>query len=513
MKENQPCSLSRTSEGLVFTGDTLTYRITGLTAHNLDRLRITLKANPTDQPGTFHIDTLDLYYSRARESFSEACAKYMKAQQPAVMAELSQLVAALEAERIAMRERGSAPVTPTMSDDEQKEAIELLKSKDLLNRIISDFDALGLIGERHNKLLGYVAAVSRLMPDPLGVLVLSRSGAGKTCLQDAVCKFVPPEQCIQYTRLTGQSLFYRDANSLKNKLLAIEEEEGMQDAMYSIRTLQSSQKLSIASTRTDAKTGKMSVDEYTVYGPVVVMISTTNPEALDPETRQRFLILTIDESEEQTKSILNAQRQKNRLSFFRMSSDESSVTRTHHNMQRLLRQLTPVFPDELEIRYPYGRLQMRREQGKYLSLIKAIALLHQYQRKTGTLKRMDGAKVDYVMVDKKDVELALELGRMVFHRNVDDVSPTGRRLLAEIARLVTEKYEALKADTRDLLISQVPFTRKELREQTGWSEAQVRQNIGPLAELGYIGVLKGQFGSTFRYVMLDDGSHDPKMEL
>jgi hypothetical protein len=102
---------------------------------------------------------------------------------------------------------------------------------------------------------------------------------------------------------------------------------------------------------------------------------------------------------------------------------------------------------------------------------------------------------------------------MVFHRNVDDVSPTGRRLLAEIARLVTEKYEALKVDSRDLLISQVPFTRKELREQTGWSEAQVRQNIGPLAELGYIGVLKGQFGSTFRYVMLDDGSHDPKMEL
>lgn len=37
--------LSRTPEGLVYTEDTLTYRITGLSPHNLDRLRVTLKAS------------------------------------------------------------------------------------------------------------------------------------------------------------------------------------------------------------------------------------------------------------------------------------------------------------------------------------------------------------------------------------------------------------------------------------------------------------------------------------
>jgi len=47
----------------------------------------------------------------------------------------------------------------------------------------------------------------------------------------------------------------------------------MAEAMYSIKTLITSQKLSVAATRTDAKTGKLSVDEYTVYGPVVVMVS------------------------------------------------------------------------------------------------------------------------------------------------------------------------------------------------------------------------------------------------
>jgi DNA primase len=507
------CTLSRSTEGLHFAGTALTYRITGLTSYNLDRLRITLKANPPDVAGTFHIDTVDLYNSRCREMFAEACAKYLKAQQPSVMAELSLIIAALEAERINMREKGNAAAVPAMSDDEKKEALDTLKSKDLLKRIVDDFACIGFIGEKQNKLLGYIAAVSRLQPDPLALLVLSRSGAGKTSLQDAVCKFVPPEAAIQYTRMTGQSLFYREQNALKNKVLTIEEEGGMQEAMYSIKTLISSQKLSIAATRTDAKTGKFSVDEYTVTGPVVVMVSSTNPDALDDETKQRFLILTIDESPEQTKSILQAQITKNTHDWYQTTAEESTVFRLHHNMQRLLKPLTVTFTRDLRLVWPFGRLQMRREQQKFVSLVKAITLLHQYQRKTGSMKRADGSKLDYVQATQRDVDLALELGREVFARNVDDVSPTGRKLLSEIVLLVKEKYDDLRGNDpkSDLLMSEVPFMRKELRERIGWSEPQVRRNIDQLVELGYIGRINGRQGSTFRYLLLDDGSADPEL--
>jgi hypothetical protein len=512
MSTTEVCKLSRSSDGLHFAGSNLVYRITGLTAYNLDRLRITLKANPPDATGTFHIDTVDLYNSRSREVFAEACTKYLKAQQGAVMAELSQIIAALEAERITMRDNGNAAAVPAMSDDEKKEALDTLKSKDLLKRIVDDFAAIGFIGERQNKLLGYIAGVSRLQPDPLALLVLSRSGAGKTSLQDAVCKFVPPESAIQYTRMTGQSLFYRDQNALKNKVLAIEEEDGMREAMYSIKTLISSQKLSIAATRTDAKTGKFGVDEYTVYGPVVVMVSTTNPDALDDETKQRFLILTIDESPEQTQSILQAQITKNTHDWYQTTGDESSIVKLHHTMQRLLKSLTVTFTRDLKLVWPFGRLQMRREQKKFVSLVKAITLLHQYQRKTGSMKRIDGTKLDYVQATQRDVDLALELGRETFARNVDDVSPIGRKLLAEIVLLVKEKYDDLKSTDpkSDLLMSGVPFMRKELRERIGWSEPQVRRNIDHLVELGYIGRINGRQGSTFRYLLLDDGSADPE---
>lgn len=514
--ESPACTgLNRREDGLHFQGEHLLYRISGLLPYNLDRLRVTLKAWKEKEPGNFHIDTLDLYQANARQGFTGACDNLFKFTSENIGQDLTVLVGLLEQERIRMQSTKGKDEKPTMTEAEKKEALEALTKKDLLRMIVDDFSSIGIIGEDTNKLLGYLASLSRLLPDPLGVLILSRSGAGKTSLQDAVCKFVPAESVIQYTRLTGQSLFYRDENALKNKVLAIEEEEGMQQAMYSVRTLQSSQRLSIATTCTDPKTGKLYVEEHTVHGPTSVFISTTNPDALDPETRQRFLILTIDESREQTKKILDIQRRKNTYTWYKTNVEETTITKLHHNMQRLLKPLTPILPDGLKIEYPFTRLQMRREQGKYLSLVKSIALLYQYQRKQGTIKRVDGSLVNYVLVTKADADLALDLGREVFARNVDDVAPSGRALLGEIVAMVKEKLGQVKTAHPDVEIEgrDLAFTRKELRERIGWSEAQVRQNIGPLVELGYLHTLNGRPGSVYSYALVDDGRNDPKLEL
>ena len=100
---------------------------------------------------------------------------------------------------------------------------------------------------------------------------------------------------------------------LVNKVLAIEEEGGAESADYSIRNLQSSQTLTIAATRTDPATGKLRTDTYRVKGPVSIMLTTTNPQALHDETRNRFLVVTVDESHEQTARILKAQREEDTL--------------------------------------------------------------------------------------------------------------------------------------------------------------------------------------------------------
>jgi hypothetical protein len=184
-------------------------------------------------------------------------------------------------------------------------------------------------------------------------------------------------------------------------------------------------------------------------------------------------------------------------------------------MQRLLKPLIVTIPDELRISWSYGKLQYRREHQKFFSLIKALTLLHQYQRKSGTMKRADGTKMEYVQATQGDVDLAVEIGRAVFVRNVDDVAPSGRRLLEFILKMTMEKHTHIRENDpkRELLLCELPFTRKELREYCGWSEAQIRRTLDHLVELGYIGRLSGKHGSTFRYVLIDDGKDDPAIDI
>ena len=94
------------------------------------------------------------------------------------------------------------------------------------------------MGERTNKVVGYLAAVSRKLDQPLAVIIQSTSAAGKSTLMEAILSFVPPEEVVKFSAMTGQSLFYMADGSLKNKILAIVEEEGAQKVSYGLKLLQ-----------------------------------------------------------------------------------------------------------------------------------------------------------------------------------------------------------------------------------------------------------------------------------
>ena len=73
-------------------------------------------------------------------------------------------------------------------------ALELLQHPRLLDVIVDDFERCGVVGEETNKLVGYLAAVSRKLEEPLAVLIQSSSAAGKSSLMEAVLAFVPDEE-------------------------------------------------------------------------------------------------------------------------------------------------------------------------------------------------------------------------------------------------------------------------------------------------------------------------------
>ena len=169
-----------------------------------------------------------------------------------------------------------------------------------------------MVGEETNKLVGYLAAVSRHLEAPLAVVVQSSSAAGKSSLMDAVLAFVPEEERIQYSAMTGQALYYMGEMDLKHKVLAIVEEEGASRAAYALKLLQSEGSLTIASTGKDPATGKLVTHQYRVEGPVMMFLTTTAIE-LDEELMNRCLVLAVNEDREQTQAIHQLQREQQTL--------------------------------------------------------------------------------------------------------------------------------------------------------------------------------------------------------
>lgn len=494
-QNDQPETQIKQDGTIVVTTDGREYRIKGLSPVGLDRLRVNVRVRVEN---SFHLDTFDLYQARSRAHFAQEASRICGVPEQVIGQDMLRIIERLEAIRIEMRRAGERNQTAPMTQSEKEAALAFLRDSRLPERIVEDFGLCGLVGERSTVLTAYLAAVSRKLAEPLGLLIVARSGAGKSALQDVLHAFVPPEDAVRVTRLTGQALFYKDPHSLQRKILVIAEEEGAAQAVYSLRTLASDQRLSIAATRNDPNTGKLHTEHYEIYGPVVIVITTTSAEAFDEETRSRFVQLTMDESMEQTRRILEMQRRCHTLEGVLERAQADEVRQLHHNAQRLLQPLEVVNPYVDYLTYPSERLIHRREQKKYLTLINAIALLHQHQREIKRAVRGD-AEIEYVEVALEDIALANELARDVLGRSQDELSPPARNLYQEIRKLCVRRAKEMNCSPR-----QVQVSRREIREETGWSDWQVRVYCRQLVEMEYLYAISGANGRKYTYELAFD---------
>jgi DNA primase len=465
------------------------YEVLAVEKVGTTRLRATVKALGLE-PGRFHVETTDLYSARARRLFAAEAARLFRLPPEITESDLDRIL--LAAETHAASGAAAKPALTTISDADREAAFKLGRSADLVGEIQRDLGKLGLIGEETNRLLIYLAMTSRKMDDPLAVQILSASGAGKSYLQDAVLSLCPEEDLIKLTALTDQALFYKGEDSLRHKCLAVEEVAGAEGARYAVRNLISAKKLSIEATIKNPLSGKMETQVNTVYGPTAVFETTTQP-GTDAETKSRFILLSIDESAEQTRLIVAAQRERHTLDAMIARKERAATWRRHHAFQRLLRPLCVVNPYEPLLGYGDDRLATRRDQPKYLNLILAVAFLHQMKRPV----RHHALLGDYIEATLDDIAIANELATELFGASLDDLSSPSRNLACLMA-----DYVAAQAAQRRTSWEKVDFTRRELREAIRWSDARLRIHLGELAALEYLGSLCGGSGSAFRYRLL-----------
>ena len=438
-----------------------------------------LRVNVRLQVGeSYHIDVLDLYSERQRKSYARKIEEKFASSENEVERDLYRILEELEKNKTEVHAVEEKP--KPMSEEEKETALSSLKNPRLVQEILGDLEKLGCVGEETSKLLGYIVTLSRKLAEPLSMIIVSQSGAGKSNLADTLETCVPPEESVHLSRITPQALYYMEKEALKRKVLLIEEKEGSRDADYSIRVLQSKKLLTLAVPMKDPKDGKLKTQTFKVEGPVVVIETTTRTD-LNPENTSRCFIIYLDESEEQTKKIHAFQRKQKTLEGQRQKKDTAGLVQKHQNLQRLLKPLAVHIPFVDELKFPSKWMRTRRDYQKFLNLIEAVAFLHQYQRE---LRSTDG--VEYIEATLKDYEIAYGLSKEIFGD-----------LLSELKKPEIDFLDELKRMAEDLKLRR--FTCRMAREHTCLPDHLVRRYLETLHRMEYLWLLEGKNGVRFEY--------------
>lgn len=496
------------------------YRIKGFDPVSANPRGDSLKINLMVSKGEhFHLDKLDLYLSKQRHVFINQAAVECGVEPAVIKTDLGHILLQLEG---LQQQHSNAPTEDkTLSHSEREQALSLLKDKHLVEQILADFTTLGVVGEETNKLVGYLACVSRKLDKPLALMVQSTSAAGKSALMEAIVNLMPEDERVQYSAMTGQSLFYMGETNLKHKILAISEEEGAHNASYALKLLQSEGEVTIASTGKDDSSGDLVTKEYRVEGPVMLFMTTTAID-IDEELLNRCLVLTVNESRAQTQAIHQAQRKRRTLEGLQSKLKKQQLTQLHRHAQQLLKPLAVINPYADQLTFLDDKTRTRRDHEKYLTLIDSIALLHQYQREIKTIANPNAnpnntdnndndtdTDIHYIEVEANDIALANQLAHEILGRSLDELPPQTRKLLTEIQHMVTTQCER-----QSMKQSHYRFSRKTIRDATGWSDGQLKIHCKRLEELEYLLVHRGGRGMQLEYELLYTGdSHSDKTQM
>jgi hypothetical protein len=493
-------------DGVIISFNDRRWRIRGLAknmSYEIMKVNIFVSNAAGDK---FHVDTLELYSAKQRANYIKQAAAELGTDPEVVKKDLGKVLLKLEELQDQQIKQALKPKKKeiVMSEKEKQEALELLTTPNLLQRILQDFKTCGVVGEETNKMVGYLAAVSRKLVKPLAIMIQSSSAAGKTWLMESVLSFVPAEERIKYSAMTGQALFYMGETDIRQKILAIVEEEGAERTRYALKLLQSEGELTIASTGKDPVSGELTTRQYRVEGPVMIFSTTTDID-IDEELQNRCIILTVDESREQTRAIHQMQREQRTLKGLQMRQAKERLLKVHRNAQRLLRPLFILNPYANRLTFMDDKTRTRRDHEKYLCLIDSIVLLHQYQRKLAR-HIVDGKSQQVLVVTLDDIEIANHLADEVLGRSLDELAPQTRRLLMIIEEMVEKECKRLKTPR-----SEFWFTRRRLREYCGWGNTQLKVHLKRLEDMEYLLVHQGYRSNrglrsnSYEYELVYDG--------
>lgn len=469
--------ITKNPNNITYQTETAAYYIKGGIRRDLDSLRVTLVVEHLENKAKSR-NKLDLYEDKQTEKISREAAEKLNLRADLIEQDLNILTDLLDQYREETTEQNQEEnkqvIIPTA---EKEKCFKFLKSPKLLQNINELIGKSGVVGEEKSRIFLFGIAATYKMNDTLHALIQGSSGSGKTHLLATIMDFMPPEDTISLTRVTESSFYNYGEYELQNKLIGMEDFDGLEEkAELAFRELQSKGMISSSTSGKNEHTGQITGYVKKVFGPIASLSATTKGEIYEDNMSRCFLV-AVDESQEQTLRII--QYQNNKAAGLIDTTKEKEIREFLRNCMRLLQPLQVVNPFANKIDLPSEAHKIRRLNDLFQSYVKQVTLLNQYQRKKDVQGRL--------ITDKEDVKTAIEIMFDSIILKVDELDGSLRDFYEKLKKYVLAKGKEYE------------FEQREIRQNFRISKTQMHRNINSLLELEYIAKTYVSTRNTFHY--------------
>ncbi|MBO9584406.1 MAG: hypothetical protein J7574_09635 [Flavobacterium sp.] len=489
----------KTGEGLqIVNGYKISYKgiagvffVVGNLPMDLGNLRVSLQivAHNTQKKHRLKVDLFDF------GSVQSQCGELSEKQGfdfQELETDFLQLTDLLEEHREALFDAEINPVTDRYSEKEltpqaHEKAVEFLSKPQLLENINKLLEQNGIVGEEQNRMVLFVLASSYKMPYLMHAIVQGSSGEGKSHLINGIAQCMPQEDVMNMTRITSKSLYHYRDRELINKLIVIQDFDGLdEEAQYAFREMQSAKFLT-SSTVTKDIFGNNRGRIKQVQAHFASMTTTTKAEVYY-DNMSRSVILGVDESQAQTMRIIAIQNKK--LAGKGNNENELQATQLLRNAMRVLKSYEVINPFADKLILPLEAKMLRRLNSQFQNFVSQITILHQYQRKTDSKGRL--------IATREDVKSAVDIFFSSIIIKVDELDKSTRQFFENLKGYVKSQKNGTTHR----------FTNREIRQKLNVSKTSSFRYIQFLQELEYIQAIEGSVNRGFKYVI----SHWDNME-
>jgi len=402
----------------------------GVDLKQIERLVCTLRITYKNYPP--YRTTLDLYNEHQTDKLIRTLCDKRELRLIEVSGSIHNLILQLEKYRLEnLNYTSKGKQEFELSEADKKQALKILRSKNLLQQITKHLNQTGIIGENENAQILFTALASHKSGNPFSVISLAKSGIGKSYILQKLSKCTPDENYTFHTQISENAIYYFDSRDITGKILFVEDLEWTAQMLTPLSTLQTQEKL-IKTRATKNKDGMIHSTTFEVAGKLCLLAcaySDKNYESLSLP----FLMIHLNHSQKQDVAIMEYQK---KVKAGRIATE--SIEKSQHILKTLLASLENVSiinPYAELINLPQDVAHPRKSLLLLLNFTEAITFLHQHCRKQ-TVNKETGEI--FIKTHPDDIETAFKLLKNSLFRRADELSTTARGFYRWLTKFLTE---------------------------------------------------------------------------